>query len=148
MEFQELLDKMAPDSRSTLEKCLLKKARSVRFFSYGSNLNENKFRKDINEKIGLVNKTTVTLAGFKRTLSNKSKNQGIAFSISCSPENKVEGICHDIPIALLEDFLKKEGVLKKDPSYRVIEVTIPDQNEPILTLCGLKSTTIEDIKNL
>jgi len=106
-------------------------------------MDESKFRQDMKGKIGLVNRTTVTLTGFKRTLSNDSKRHGIAFSISCSPEDKVEGICHDIPIELLEDFLEKEGVLKKnDPSYRVIKVTIPDQNEPILTLCGLKSKSI------
>jgi hypothetical protein len=145
MQFQKMLEKMAPDSRSTLEECIMKRAQSVRFFSYGSNMNEGKFREDMGGEIGLVNRTTVVLTGFKRTLSNGSR-RGIAFSISCSPEDKVEGICHDIPIEHLERFLKKEGVLKKDdPSYRIIKVTIPDQNEPILTLCGLKSKSIEQL---
>lgn len=141
-----LLKKMEPDSRAILEEYIWEKAKSVRFFSYGSNMNEKKFKRDMKGKIGLVNKTTATLAGFKRTLSNKSEKHGAAFSICCSSGDAVEGICHDIPIELLEDFLKKEGVLKGDASsYRLIKVSIPYQNEPILTLCGLKPVSLDEL---
>lgn len=140
------LEKMSPDSRSVLEDCISEKAKSVRFFSYGSNMNEKKFKGDMKGKIGLVNKTTTTLAGFKRTLSNDSKKHGVAFSIHCSSGDEVEGICHGIPIELLEDFLGKEGVLKGDASsYRLIKVSIPNQNEPILTLCGLESISLDKL---
>jgi len=138
------LKKMTPDSRSVLEECTAVKANSVRFFSYGSNMNEKKFTHDMKNKIGLVNKTTVTLTGFKRTLSNDSEGHGAAFSIRASPSDRVEGVCHDIPIELLEVFLRKEGVLKGDaPSYRLIKVSIPYQKEPILTLCGLKPVSLD-----
>lgn len=140
------LKKMTPDSRSVLEEWIAAKANSVRFFSYGSNMNEKKFRLDMKNKIGLVNKTTVTLTGFKRTLSNDSEKHGAAFSIRASPGDKVEGICHDIPIELLEVFLRKEGVLKKGaPSYRLIKVSIPDQKEPILALCGLNPVSLDEL---
>jgi len=47
---------------------------------------------------------------------------------------------------LLEDFLEKEGVLKEDtPNYRLIKVPIPNQNEPILTLCGLKPISLDKL---
>jgi len=140
------LKKMAPDSRSVLEDCIWEKAKSLRFFSYGSNMNEKKFKRDMKGKAGLINKTTATLSGFKRTLSNKSELHGAAFSIRCSPSDEVEGICHDIPIELLEDFLKKEGVLKGDASsYRLVKVSILNENEPILTLCGLKPVSLDKL---
>jgi len=140
------LEKMAPNSRSVLEDCIRGKVKSVRFFSYGSNMNEKKFKEKMKGKIGLVNRTTATLAGFKRTLSNDSKTHGVAFSICCSPSDEVEGICHDIPIELLEDFLGKEGVLKENtPNYRLIKVSIPNQNEPILALCGLKAISLNKL---
>jgi hypothetical protein len=56
----------------------------------------------------------------------------------------VEGICHDVPTESLEDFLRKEGVLERNnPSYRLIKVSIPNEKEPVLTLCGLKPTSVE-----
>lgn len=143
---REFLKKMAPDSRSALEECIREKAQSIRFFSYGSNMNEKKFKRDMKGKIGLANKTPATLAGFKRTLSNKSEKHGVAFSIQCSPCDKVEGICHDVPIELLEDFLKKEGVLKRDaPRYKIVKISIPNQDEPILMLCGLKPVSLDEL---
>jgi hypothetical protein len=142
----QFLEKMAPDSRSILEHYIIEKAKAVRFFSYGSNMNERKLKMDMKGKIGLVNKTTATLAGFKRTLCNDSQNHGVAFSICDSPGDRVEGICHDIPIVLLSDFLQKEGVLLKDaPSYRLIKVSILDQAEPVLTLIGLKPISLDDL---
>jgi hypothetical protein len=121
-------------------------ANSVRFFSYGSNMNEKKFRNDMKNEIGLVNKTNVTLLGFKRTLSNYSEGYGVAFSIRASPSDRVEGICHDIPIEFLEVFLRKEGVLKGNaPNYQLTKVSIPNQKEPILTLLGLKSVLLDGL---
>lgn len=144
---KKLSEKLTPDARSILEENMSEKAKSVRIFSYGSNMNENKFRGDMKSKIGLINKTKATLNDFKRTLNNDSERHGVAFSICSSPGSKVEGICHDIPIELLEDFLRKEGVLKMDnPSYRLIKVSIPNQCEPILTLLGLKPISLNALR--
>jgi hypothetical protein len=96
--------------------------------------------------IGLVNKTKVTLTGFKRTLSNVSKKNGAAFSICESPSDKVEGICHDIPVDSLEVFLRKEGVLGgSTPSYALIRVSIPDQKEPVLSLYELRPVSLSEL---
>jgi hypothetical protein len=143
---RSFLNKIREDSRSVLVDYIFEATNSVRFFSYGSNMNEKKFKTDMNGKLGLINKTTITLKGFKRTLSNRSKGQGIAFSICESPYDKVEGICHDIPISSLDIFLKKEGVLNSDnPSYRIIKVSISGEQLPVLSLQGLKPMSITEL---
>jgi hypothetical protein len=57
---KKFLEKMAPDSRKILEDLVWEKASSIRFFSYGSNMNEGKFRNDMKGKIGLINRTVAT----------------------------------------------------------------------------------------
>jgi len=145
---REIFGKMAMDSRSVLLDYIADKIESFRFFSYGSNMNEEKFREDMKEagkEIGLINDKKRKLSGFKRTLSNKSRYHGIAFSICGSASAEVEGICHDIPTDALKAFLKKEGLLQKIPSYKLIMVSVADEDEPILTLLGLKPTLLEQL---
>lgn len=145
---REIFGKMAMDSRSVLLDYIADKIESFRFFSYGSNMNEEKFREDMKEagkEIGLINPKKRNLLGFKRTLSNKSRHHGIAFSICGSASAQVEGICHDIPTDALKAFLKKEGLLQKIPSYKFIMVSVADEDEPILTLLGLKPTLLEQL---
>ena len=114
---------------------------SLRFFSYGSNMNVGKFRRDTKKtglEFGLENVEVGILHGFKRILGNKSKNHGCAFTICSSEGDCVQGICHDIPVICLETFLKKEGVLQSEPTYELLIVTISNEGSPVLTLRGLK----------
>lgn len=83
----------------------------MRFFSYGSNMNEEKFREDTKKhgfEFGLENVKRATLQGYKRILGNKSSNHGLAFTICPSEKEQTEGICHDIPLQGSKSFLAKE----------------------------------------
>ena len=148
---EQILKKLNACSKSALLEYAMEYVQdkvNFRFFSYGSNMNEEKFRKDMKKagkEIGLINVSKRKLSGFKRTLSNKSKRHGIAFSIYRSIGAEVEGICHDIPIEALEAFLKKEGLLQRIPSYKLIMVSVADEDEPILTLLGLKPVLLEQL---
>lgn len=85
----------------------------LRFFSYGSNVNEVKFLEDTRRMgygFGLGNAQKRVLEDYWRILGNSSKNHGLAFTIRAHEGGHVEGICHDIPIKGLRSFLKKEGV--------------------------------------
>jgi len=118
-----------------------------RFFSYGSNLNECKFRTDTKEsgyEFGLEKAEKRTLDNYKRIFGNKSKKHGLAFTI-CSKSCQVQGICHNIPLKGLTSFLKKEGVLLKEPTYDLIIVSIPGEKHPVLTLRGLKPSNLEKL---
>lgn len=121
---------------------------SLRFFSYGSNMNEEKVREDTRKKgyeFGLENAERRILEGYKRVLGNISANHGLAFTICPSEERKVEGICHDVPIEGIKAFLRKEGVLSIDPSYELIMVSVPGEDHPVLTLRGLKPSSFENL---
>jgi len=120
----------------------------LRFFSYGSNMNEGKFREDTRRngyEFGLENVKKGVLKGYKRILGNKSEKHGLAFTICSSERDQVEGICHDVPIKGLNSFLKKEGLLLDEPSYELVIVSVSDQNNPVLTLKGLKPSSLEKL---
>ncbi|MGA3289918.1 MAG: gamma-glutamylcyclotransferase family protein [Candidatus Bathyarchaeia archaeon] len=134
---KEYIDKFCPGGISTL-----------RFFSYGSNMNEEKFKEDTRQagfEFGLVNVKKATLQGYKRILGNRSKRHGLAFTICLSENDMTEGICHDIPIAGLEAFLKKEGVLLDEPSYELLIVRVLEEETPVLTLKGLKPSNVDKL---
>jgi hypothetical protein len=134
--------------REYISKYVDENETGLRFFSYGSNMNEGKFRKDTKKaghEFGLKNVTVGVLHGFKRILGNKSKNHGCAFTICHSEEDFVQGIIHDIPITGLEAFLKKEGVSLSEPTYELALVTISNEKHPILTLKGLKPFRPENL---
>jgi len=160
----ENVEKLAEDSKSTLIEYLADRIENVRFFSYGSNMNKEKFKKDMEEakkKLGLKlsekNKTKLeldkfsekrVLLHFKRELSNESVRHGLAFSIRLSLGSKVEGICHDVHVSVLPAFLKKEGLLpaKGNPSYKLVKVCVSDEGQEVLTLLGLEPKLIENLK--
>lgn len=161
--FAESLEKLAKDSKSTITEYLADHTENVRFFSYGSNMNKKKFRKDMEEeakklKLKLSERDEAkleldersekrVLADFKRELSNESEKHGRAFSICGSLDNTVEGICHNIHVSVLPAFLKKEGLLSSEgkPSYKLISVCVLEEDEQILTLLGLKPKPIRYI---
>lgn len=145
----QILKKLDEASKGALLKYATEHQDEVnfKFFSYGSNMNEEKFKDDMREKnaeLFLTNPKRAVLQGYKRSLGNKSKRHGLAFTICASEDGNVEGICHDIPLDCLSAFLKKEGVLSKAPSYEIISVSVSSQNLPVLTLKGLKSSYIEN----
>lgn len=124
------------------------KVTNLRFFSYGSNMNEGKFRRDTKKsgyEFGLENVRTAVLRDYERVLGNRSKYYGCAFTICPSEGEQVEGICHDVPIEGLEAFLTKEGVLLDEPSYELMIVTISTENNPVLTLKGLKPASLKEL---
>lgn len=117
----------------------------LRFFSYGSNMNERKFREDTRNccyEFGLINVQKAVLQNYKRVLGNDSKNHGLAFTIRPSEGASIEGICHDVPMKGLRSFLKKEGVLLSQPSYELLIVSVHGEDQPVLTLKGLKPSRI------
>lgn len=125
-----------------------KEGLSFRFFSYGSNMNEGKFIEDTRkngQEFGLLNVKKVVLEDYKRILGNRSKNHGLAFTICNYYKGQVEGICHDIPELGLKAFLKKEGVLLQEPKYELLLVRITDEKYPVLTLKGLKPSSLGDL---
>jgi len=160
----ESLEKLTNESRMALFAHLAECVEHVRFFSYGSNMNKRKFKRDMEKAACELNldlseedrknleldksSEKRILEDFKRELSNDSKRHGLAFSICCSSGSKVEGICHNIHVSVLPAFLRKEGLLPSDgiPSYRIIRVRISDESQGVLTLIGLKPKTIRDLK--
>ncbi|MGD0204651.1 MAG: hypothetical protein ABSC20_12215 [Candidatus Bathyarchaeia archaeon] len=111
MEMINFESKLAIDTQLNLFDYLQNRAEHVRFFSYGSNMNKEKFADDMcnaaNElKLTSEDKTKLeldpyaikrTLLDFRRELSNESQ-LGRAFSIYPSENEKVEGICHNIDV--------------------------------------------------
>lgn len=131
-----------------ISKFYLRKVLTLKFFSYGSNMNEGKFRDDTQKygfEFGLENAKKTTLQGYKRILGNKSKNYGLAFTICPSEKEQTDGICHDIPMQGLKSFLEKEGLLSNEPSYELITVSIRGEDHPVLTLKGLKPLSIHKL---
>jgi len=128
------------------------------FFSYGSNMNEEDFEKEMREakrtlnstldesRLKLIKPRKRVLEGFKRTLGNRSIYHGAAFSICPDANSRVEGICHDIYISSLPVFLKKEAMLSKNPNYRIIKTEVKDENQSVLTLLGVKPKRLMDIE--
>lgn len=158
----EFLEKLADDSKSVLIEYLADRVEYVRFFSYGSNMNKEKFYIDMQEATGkppskLSKKYRKkleldefaekrVLECFSRQLSNESINHGRAFSICCSVGGKVEGICHNIHVSVLPFFLKKEGLLpsRGKPSYKLIKVRVLGEEKKVFTLLGLKPKPIKE----
>jgi len=159
----ESLETLAKDSKLTLMEYLANRAEYVRFFSYGSNMNKEKFKADMekaekdlklklskNEKAKLeldkLSKKRV-LVNFKRGLSNESEQYGLAFSICFSLNSRVGGICHNVHVSVLPAFLKKEGLhsSKGTPSYKLITVRVSGENQKVLTLLGLKPKSPIDL---
>lgn len=140
---------LAIKSYLTYFKKANKELRSLRFFSYGSNMNESKFMLDtggLEKGFGLINRTKCTLRGYKRILGNHSENHGLAFTICPARGENVQGICHDIPVDKLESFLRKEGLFlspPKSPSYELLLVSVSEEKSPVLTLKGLKPASID-----
>jgi len=156
------LFKLPVDSQLVLLSYLENKIEHFRFFSYGSNMNKEKFANDMQisaTNLGLSisskNKSKLeldpqavkrTLLDFRRELSNESQ-KGRAFSIYPSENEKVEGICHDVDIFVLPAFLKKEGLLNRNqPSYKLITVHVLEEEQEVLTLIGLKPRPIKYLK--
>jgi len=153
---------LAKDSRFTLVEYLADRVENVRFFSYGSNMNKSKFKKDMKDackNLGLnlskIDKTKLkldefaekqVLLNFRRELSNESDKYGRAFSISPFLEDKVEGICHDVHVSVLPAFLKKEGLFSSKPSYKLIKVCVLGEDQDVLTLLGLKPKPFKCLK--
>ena len=157
------LEILAKDSKSALIEYLADRVERVRFFSYGSNMNKEKFKEDMENaarklklklskkdkrKLELEKPEKRVLINFKRELSNESKQHGRAFSICCSLGCEVQGICHDVSVSVLPAFLKKEGLLssKGKPSYKLIKVYVSGEVQEVLTLLGLKPKPIEYLK--
>src|SRR3990170_8810180 len=113
------LRKLSPDAKFALIDYLGNRVRNVRFFSYGSNMNKNKFKEDMKQaakklKLPLKDESKLCLdpstikrelLHFRRELSNESL-RGRAFSIYPSMNDKVEGICHNIDFSVLPAFLR------------------------------------------
>lgn len=151
-KLEKIVKKMSRHSSNILREYFLKfvpnEATSLRFFSYGSNMNEKKFRKDTKKagyEFGLRNVERRVLQGYKRFLGNDSVKHGLAFTIAPSEIEQLEGICHDVPIKGLKAFLKKEGVLLDEPSYALVIVSVSDEANPVLTLRGLKRSSIANL---
>ena len=151
---QNLLNQISRRSGEILCDYVLKYLQgreSLRSFSYGSNMNESKFREDTRNcgyEFGLINVRKAVLKDYNRLLGNDSKNHGLAFTIHPSEGSCVEGICHDIPMKGLCSFLKKEGVLLSRPTYELLAVSVQGEKSPILTLIGLKPSRIEMLSYL
>jgi hypothetical protein len=159
----ESIENLADDSKSALIEYLAEHTENVRFFSYGSNMNKEKFRKDMKNaadelKLTLSEKEENrleldkfaekrVLEGFNRQLSNKSIKHGRAFSICCSVGSSVEGICHNIYVSVLPAFLKKEGLFSPSgkPSYKLIKVRVLGEEKKVFTLLGLKPKPLKEI---
>lgn len=151
-KIKSVLEKMTQCSSTVLREytsnSMSDEVTSLRFFSYGSNMNEGKFRRDTKKsgyEFGLENVKTGVLRDYKRVLGNRSKYHGCAFTICPSEGEQVEGICHDVPIEGLEVFLRKEGVLLDDPSYELMIVSVSGEDHPVLTLKGLRPSSLEKL---
>lgn len=147
INFESLSEGLSPESQKILERVLLNGPSSVRFFSYGSNMNEKKFERDMNTNgkgLKLINARKRILLNYKRALSNESK-RGLAFTIFPCKGEEVEGICHDVPIDNLRKFLKKEGLTRNPPRYKLVDVRIVEENHPVLTLIGLCNASTKSL---
>ena len=144
----EVVKRLDYNSELALTSTISEAIRRVRVFSYGSNMNEEDFKKEMKKhgyELGLEGVEKRTLSGYIRVLNNKSTSHGIAFSIHRHKTGHVEGICHDIPIEALGAFLSKEGLFSWRPSYRLIKVEVKQESKPVLSLEGLRQTTIKDL---
>ena len=129
----------------------------LRFFSYGSNLNEPDFKKKMlaiaddlevslkPSEAGLVHKNICTLNGFKRFLKNKSSNHGAAYTINPRKNHSVSGVCHDITADALHPFMAKEALTIQSPNYKVIEINVEGETNPVLTLVGNNSINLKEL---
>jgi hypothetical protein len=111
-------------------------------------MNEGKFREDTRREgyeFGLENAEKCFLKGYKRNLGNKSSRHGLAFTICHLENSQVDGICHDVPSKGLVAFLSKEGVLADEPSYELVMVSVSNSERPVLTLKGLKPSSLEKL---
>jgi diadenosine tetraphosphate (Ap4A) HIT family hydrolase len=148
----EIYKKMQPRSGKVLSKYVSEFTLNVdahlRFFSYGSNMNEEKFRVDTRRggyEFGLFNPKKRVLPQYERVLGNESIKYGLAFTICPCESEHMEGICHDVPIGGLDSFLQKEGLFLDKPSYELIVVSVSDEEHPVLTLKGLKPSSYEKL---
>lgn len=162
-KLSESLEILAKDSKLTLIEYLANRAEYVRFFSYGGNMNKEKFKADMEKaandlklKLSKNERTRLELdkfskkrilVNFKRGLSNESEQHGLAFSICSSLNSKVGGICHNVHVSALPAFLKKEGLLssKGTPSYKLIKIHVLGEDQEVLTLLGLKPKSLKDL---
>jgi hypothetical protein len=144
----EVVKRLDRDSELVLTGTISETVGKIRVFSYGSNMNEEDFKKEMKQRcyeLCLEGTEKRTLFGYRRTLNNKSGSHGIAFSIHHYRSGYVEGICHDIPIEALGAFLSKEGLFSWRPNYRLIKVKVEQEPKPVLSLEGLKRTSIRKL---
>lgn len=157
---QSVLSKMEKRSGKVLSDHI-RNYGSVRFFSYGSNLNDEDFTERMIEaakdhelrlkrkEACLQNAKKCTLNDYKRSLKNKSGTHGAAYTIHQNGKHKIEGICHDITSVALEPFLWKEGVLSTrliaERKYKLVEEKVVEEKEPVLILIGLKSVHAKNL---
>lgn len=154
----EILKQMGEKSRKVLVH-YIDKFGKIRFFSYGSNMNEKDFRtKMLNrakelqkplsyEEASLVNHNKCTLEFYKRSLKNDSLQNGAAYTIHSNRRRKLEGICHDISINALHPFLKKEGMLSENEpdsrKYEIFEKQVSEEKCPVLVIIGNKTVHLK-----
>jgi cation transport regulator ChaC len=144
----EVVKRLDRDSELVLTDTISEAVGKIRVFSYGSNMNEEEFKKEMKRhgyELGLKRAKKRTLSGYRRSLDNESGSHGIAFSIHRYESGHVEGICHDIPIEALGAFLSKEGLFSWRPNYKLIKVKVEQEPKGILSLVGLKRTTIREL---
>lgn len=146
----EVVKRLDRKSELALTATISETVGKIRVFSYGSNMNEEDFKKEMERhgyELGLKRTEKRILHGYRRVLDNKSRSHGIAFSIHRYKSGHVEGICHDIPIEALGAFLSKEGLFSWRPNYRLIKVKVEQESKSVLSLEGLKRTTIRKLND-
>jgi hypothetical protein len=124
---------------------------AIRFFSYGSNMNEKDFESEMKKqgyKLSLEKAEKRVLLGYRRALDNKSTTHGLACSIHRHKLHRVEGICHDVPIKAIGAFASKEGLFNWRPKYKLIKVKVEREQEPVLSLEGLSKWSWEKVGDL
>ncbi len=150
-----ILDEMEAKSRKVLEE-YIEKFGKIRFFSYGSNLNESDYVKRIktkanilqinltDEEARLLNKKPGLLKGYKRSLKNHSITHGAAYTIHKNEVRSTEGICHDITIKALRPFLLKEALITNEKKYFIkeLEIKVNGENSAVLTLIGKRENSV------
>jgi hypothetical protein len=143
-----IIERLDQNPRIALSGFTSEKIQKVRFFSYGSNLNEDDFREEMKNKgyeCGLINVDKRTLQGYRRFLNNESTSHGLAFSIHYYKSGSTQGICHDIPIEALDAFLEKEGLYSHQPKYKLITLRLSQESKPVLSLEGIRRTSTSRI---
>ena len=146
----EVVKRLDRDSELVLTGTISEIVGKIRIFSYGSDMNEENFKKEMEKhgyELGLKGTEKRTLSGYRRALDNKSGSHGIAFSIHRYKSGHVDGICHDILIEALGAFLSKEGLFSWRPNYRLIKVKVEQEPKPVLSLEGLKRTSIRKLSD-